>query len=45
MFGRWAGGAVTLEMMLRAKQGHLPMSGGIAVNTPTADEPGFRPLH
>ena len=37
VFGRSAGGALTLEMMLRAKQEHLPMPGAIAVNTPMAD--------
>ncbi len=37
VFGRSAGGALTLEMMLSAKQDHLPMPGAIAVNTPMAD--------
>jgi epsilon-lactone hydrolase len=37
VFGRSAGGALTLEMMLRAKQEHLPLPGAIAVNTPMAD--------
>jgi epsilon-lactone hydrolase len=37
VFGRSAGGALTLEMMLRAKQEHLPMPGAIGVNTPMAD--------
>ena len=37
VFGRSAGGALTLEMMLRAKQEHLPMPGAIAVNSPMAD--------
>src|ERR1700722_708877 len=38
VFGSSAGGALTLEMMLRAKQEHLPLPGGIAVNTPMADD-------
>ena len=38
VFGSSAGGALTLEMMLRAKQAHLPMPGAIAVGTPMADE-------
>ena len=37
VFGRSAGGALTLEMMLSAKQEHLPMPGAIGVNTPMAD--------
>ena len=37
VFGSSAGGALTLEMMLRAKQDHLPMPGAIAVGTPMAD--------
>ena len=37
VFGSSAGGALTLEMMLRAKQEHLPMPGAIAVGTPMAD--------
>ena len=37
VFGSSAGGALTLEMMLRAKQEHLPMPGAIAVDTPMAD--------
>ncbi|HVE20937.1 MAG TPA: alpha/beta hydrolase [Acidocella sp.] len=37
VFGRSAGGALTLEMMLRIKQEHLPMPAAIAVNTPMAD--------
>jgi epsilon-lactone hydrolase len=37
VFGSSAGGALTLEMMLRAKLGHLPMPGAIAVGTPMAD--------
>ncbi|HVE20948.1 MAG TPA: alpha/beta hydrolase [Acidocella sp.] len=37
VFGGSAGGALTLEMMLRAKQEHLPMPGAIDVNTPMAD--------
>jgi monoterpene epsilon-lactone hydrolase len=36
VFGRSAGGALTLEMMLRAKQEHLPMPGAIGVNSPMA---------
>jgi epsilon-lactone hydrolase len=38
VFGSSAGGALTLEMMLRAKQGRLPLPGAIAVGTPMADE-------
>ncbi|MDB5479398.1 MAG: Alpha/beta hydrolase fold-3 domain protein [Caulobacteraceae bacterium] len=38
VFGSSAGGALTLEMMLRAKQEHLPPPGAIAVGTPMADE-------
>ena len=38
VFGGSAGGALTLEMMLRAKQEHLPMPGAIDVNTPMADD-------
>jgi epsilon-lactone hydrolase len=37
VFGTSAGGALTLEMMLRAKQAHLPMPGAIAAGTPMAD--------
>jgi monoterpene epsilon-lactone hydrolase len=37
VFGSSAGGALALEMMLRAKQEHLPLPGGIAVGTPMAD--------
>jgi epsilon-lactone hydrolase len=37
VFGSSAGGALTLEMMLRAKQEHLPMPGAIAPGTPMAD--------
>ncbi|HEY1856332.1 alpha/beta hydrolase [Acidocella sp.] len=38
VFGGSAGGALTLEMMLQAKQQHLPMPGAIDVNTPMADD-------
>jgi monoterpene epsilon-lactone hydrolase len=37
VFGRSAGGALTLETMLSVKQDHLPMPGAIGVNTPMAD--------
>ena len=37
VFGRSAGGALTLEMMLTAKQDHLPMPGALGVNSPMAD--------
>ncbi len=37
VFGSSAGGALTLEMMLRAKQGGLPMPGAIAPGTPMSD--------
>ena len=37
VFGSSAGGALTLEMMLRAKQDRLPMPGAIAPGTPMAD--------
>ena len=37
VFGTSAGGALTLEMMLRAKQQGLPMPGAIAPGTPMAD--------
>ena len=37
VFGRSAGGGLTLEMMLSAKQEHLPMPGAIGVNSPMAD--------
>ena len=37
VFGSSAGGALTLEMMLRAKSEHLPMPGAIAPGTPMAD--------
>jgi epsilon-lactone hydrolase len=37
VFGSSAGGALTLEMMLREKQEHLPMPGAIAPGTPMAD--------
>jgi epsilon-lactone hydrolase len=38
VFGSSAGGALTLEVMLRAKQAGLAMPGAIAVGTPMADE-------
>ncbi len=38
VFGSSAGGALTLEMMLRAKQANLPLPGAIAVGSPMADE-------
>jgi acetyl esterase/lipase len=38
VFGSSAGGALTLEMMLRAKAAGLPMPGAIAPGTPMADE-------
>jgi epsilon-lactone hydrolase len=38
VFGSSAGGGLTLEVMLRAKQAHLPMPGAIMVGTPMADE-------
>ena len=37
VFGGSAGGALTLEMMLRAKQEGLPMAGAIAPGTPMSD--------
>ena len=37
VFGSSAGGALTLEMMLRAKASGLPMPGAIAPGTPMAD--------
>ncbi len=37
VFGTSAGGALTLEMMLRAKQMGLPMPGAIAPGTPMSD--------
>jgi monoterpene epsilon-lactone hydrolase len=37
VFGSSAGGALTLEMMLKAKQDGLPMPGAIAPGTPMAD--------
>ena len=37
VFGTSAGGALVLEMMLRAKQAGLPMPGAIAPGTPMAD--------
>jgi monoterpene epsilon-lactone hydrolase len=37
VFGSSAGGSLTLEMMLRAKQDKLPMPGAIAPGTPMAD--------
>jgi acetyl esterase/lipase len=37
VFGTSAGGALTLEMMLRAKQMGLPLPGAIAPGTPMAD--------
>jgi acetyl esterase/lipase len=37
VFGTSAGGALTLEMMLRAKQEGLPMPGAIAPGTPMSD--------
>ncbi|MGI4976133.1 MAG: alpha/beta fold hydrolase [Janthinobacterium lividum] len=37
VFGSSAGGALTLEMMLRAKASGLPMAGAIAPGTPMAD--------
>lgn len=37
VFGSSAGGALTLEMMLRAKQEGLPMPGAIAPGTPMSD--------
>ena len=37
VFGSSAGGALTLEMMLRAKAAHLPMPGAIAPGTPMSD--------
>jgi monoterpene epsilon-lactone hydrolase len=37
VFGTSAGGALTLEMILRAKQMGLPMPGAIAPGTPMAD--------
>jgi acetyl esterase/lipase len=37
IFGSSAGGALTLEMVLRAKQDHLPMPAAIAPGTPMAD--------
>ncbi len=40
VFGSSAGGALTLEMVLRAKQAHLPLPGAIAPGTPMADVTG-----
>jgi acetyl esterase/lipase len=37
VFGSSAGGALTLEMMLRAKAANMPMPGAIAPGTPMAD--------
>ena len=37
VFGSSAGGALTLEMMLKAKQDDLPMPGAIAPGTPMSD--------
>ena len=37
VFGSSAGGALTLEMMLRAKRENLPMPGAIAPGTPMSD--------
>ncbi len=37
VFGSSAGGALVLEMMLRAKQDRLPMPGAIAPGTPMSD--------
>jgi acetyl esterase/lipase len=37
IFGSSAGGALTLEMVLRVKQDHLPMPAAIAPGTPMAD--------
>ena len=37
VFGSSAGGALTLEMILRAKQDNLPMPGAIAPGTPMSD--------
>lgn len=37
VFGSSAGGALTLEMMLKAKQDSLPMPGAIAPGTPMSD--------
>ncbi len=37
VFGSSAGGALTLEMMLRAKSASLPMPGAIAPGTPMSD--------
>jgi acetyl esterase/lipase len=45
VFGSSAGGALTLEMMLRAKQGRLPLPGALAVGTPMADETGHGDSH
>jgi monoterpene epsilon-lactone hydrolase len=45
VFGSSAGGALTLETMLRARQAHLPLPGAIAVGTPMADETGQGDSH
>ncbi len=45
VFGSSAGGALTLEMMLRAKQERLPLPGALAVGTPMADETGHGDSH
>jgi len=37
VFGSSAGGALTLEMMLRAKSENIPMTGAIAPGTPMSD--------
>ena len=37
IFGTSAGGALTLEMVLKARQGGLPMPGAISSGTPMAD--------
>ncbi len=40
IFGSSAGGALTLEMILRAKQEHLPLPAAIAPGTPMSDVTG-----
>ncbi|HEY1927176.1 MAG TPA: alpha/beta hydrolase [Caulobacteraceae bacterium] len=45
VFGSSAGGALTLETMLRAKQARLPLPGALAVGTPMADETGHGDSH
>jgi acetyl esterase/lipase len=45
VFGSSAGGALTLETMLRAKQARLPLPGALAVGTAMADVTGHGDSH